>query len=113
MPNNQVVSLNYANVLQEADKLDEAEQLLKDFLIVSADNFIAYDLLTTVYRKQDDRGNMHATQAEVYALLGGYSRAVDELQTAYNFFDDNPLVQKRIRARILQLQNEENKLKRL
>jgi len=113
MPNNQVVSLNYANVLQEADKLDEAEQLLKDFLIVSAENFIAYDLLTTVYRKQDDRGNMHATQAEVYALLGGYSRAVDELQTAYNFFDDNPLVQKRIRARILQFQNEENKLKRL
>ncbi|QOL27330.1 M48 family metallopeptidase [Thalassotalea sp. LPB0316] len=113
MPNNQVVSLNYANVLQEAGKLDKAEQLLKDFLIVSPENYIGYDLLTGVYRKQNDKGNMHATQAEVYALLGGYSRAVDELQTAYNYFGDKPLVQKRIKARILQFQNEENKLKRL
>ncbi len=113
MPNNQVVSLNYANVLQEAGKLEQAEQLLKDFLIVSPENFIGYDLLTGIYRKQQDMGNMHATQAEVYALLGGYSRAVDELQTAYNYFGESPLVQKRIKARILQFQNEETKLKRL
>ena len=113
MPNNQVVSLNYANVLQEAERYDEAEEILRDFILTNPGNFISYDLLTTVYKKQNDLGNMHAYQAEVYALLGGYNRAVDELQTAYNFFDEQPLVQKRIKARILQFQNEENKLKRL
>ncbi len=56
---------------------------------------------------------MHVTQAEVIALLGGYSRAVDELQTAYTFADDKPLVKKRIKARILQFQAQEEKIKRL
>jgi len=38
---------------------------------------------------------------------------VDELHTSYNYVEDQPLLKKRIKARILQLQEEENKLKRL
>lgn len=113
MPNNQVVTLNYANVLTEANRYKKAESLLQDFLLVHKDNFIAYDLLTTIYQKQEKRAMMHATKAEVLALLGGYSKAVDELQTGYNFAKKKPLIKKRIRARILQLQQQEEKLKRL
>ena len=85
MPNNQVVTLNYANVLNEAGKYAQAESLLQTFLVLSPKNFIANDLLTEVYRKQDKKALMHATKAEVFALLGAYPKAVDELQTAYNF----------------------------
>ena len=113
MPNNQVVSLNYANALFKAKKYDESAQLLQDFLIVSPGNFIAYDLLTSLYREQGNMGLMHTNKAEILALLGGYSKAVDELQTSYNFFEEKPLQQKRIKARILQFQEQENRLKRL
>lgn len=113
MPNNQVVTLNYANVLHEAGEHEKALILLQDFLLVKPGTFIAYDLLTNIYRKQEEKALMHVAQAEVIALLGGYSRAVDELQTAYTFADGKPLVKKRIKARILQFQAQEEKIKRL
>jgi len=113
MPNNQVVALNYANALLEAKKYSQAEVLLQDFLLVKPDNFMAYDILTTVYRKQKKSALMHASQGEVFALLGAYARAIDELQTGYNFASKQPLIEKRIKARILQFQDQEGKLKKL
>jgi len=113
MPNNQVVTLNYANVLMEAGQLNKAEQLLNDFLLIQNNNFIAYDLLTTVYTKQKKLSSMHTNKAEVYALLGAYPRAIDELQTAINLSGDEILTKKRIKARILQFQEKEDKLKKL
>ena len=113
MPNNQVITLNYANVLHEAGKHEEAQLLLQDFLLVRPGNMIAYDLLTNIYRKQDKKSQMHFAKAEVIALHGGFSQAVDELQTAYSVAGDQPLLKKRIKARILQLQAQEEKIKRL
>jgi predicted Zn-dependent protease len=113
MPNNAVITLNYANTLLSAKKYQASAHLLQDFLIVHPSNFIAYDILTSVYKAQENLGLMHITQAEVFALLGAYSKAVDELHTSYNYVEDQPLLKKRIKARILQLQEEENKLKRL
>jgi beta-barrel assembly-enhancing protease len=113
MPNNQVVALNYANVLQEAKQYDSATVILQDFLLLQPNNLLAHDLLTTVYEKNGNKTLMHASKAEVMALLGNYPKAVDELQTAINFTDDQPLVKKRFKARIIQLQEQENKLKRL
>ncbi len=113
MPNNQVVSLNYANALLSVKEYDLAAQILQDFLSVNPGNFIAYDILTTLYRTQEKTGLMHMSKAEVYALLGAYPKAVDELQTSYAFLDEQPLMQKRVKARILQLQEQENRLKRL
>jgi len=113
MPNNQVISLNYGNALLNAGKYKQATTVLQDFLLVNPDNFIAYDILTSVYRKQDNRGLMHTAKAEVLALLGAYNKAVDELQTSYSLVEDQPLLQKRIKARILQFQEQENKMKRL
>lgn len=113
MPNNQVISLNYGNALLSAGNYEQAETVLQDFLLVNAGNFIAYDILTSVYQKQDKIGLMHTAKAEVLALLGAYRKAVDELQTSYNLVEDQPLLQKRIKARILQFQEQENKLKRL
>ncbi len=113
MPNNQVVSLNYANALLSVKKYELAAQILHDFLLVNPGNFIAHDLLTTLYRTEGKVGLMHMNKAEVYALLGAYPKAVDELQTSYNFLEGQPLMQKRVKARILQFQDQENRLKRL
>ena len=113
MPNNQVVSLNYANALLSVKDYDLAAEILHDFLLVNPGNFIAYDILTTLYRSQGKLGLMHMNKAEVLALLGGYSKAVDELQTSYTLLEAQPLLQKRVKARILQFQEQENRLKRL
>jgi len=113
MPNNQVISLNYGNALLSNKQYDKSAQILQDFLLVNPGNFIAYDILTSLYRQQGKMGLMHVYKAEVLALLGAYSKAVDELQTSYAFVDDQPLLQKRIKARILQFQEQENRLKRL
>lgn len=113
MPNNKVVTLNYANALYEAESYELAATVLQDFIILNPQYLLAHDLLTNIYRKQGKMAQMHITQAEVYALLGGYKRAVDELQTGYNFADEQPLMKKRIKARILQFQEQEEKLKRL
>ena len=113
MPNNQVVSLNYANALLSVKNYDLAAEILQDFLLVNPGNFIAYDILTTLYRSQGKLGLMHMNKAEVLALLGGYSKAVDELQTSYTLLEAQPLLQKRVKARILQFQEQENRLKRL
>jgi predicted Zn-dependent protease len=113
MPNNQVVSLNYANALLSVKNYDLATQILQDFLLVNPGNFIAYDILTTLYRAQGKKGLMHMSKAEVLALLGAYSKAVDELQTSYTFLEEQPLMQKRVKARVLQFQEQESRLKRL
>ena len=113
MPNNQIVTLNYANVLQEANELTKASELLQDFLTMNPENFIAYDLLSTIYRKQSNPSLMHASKAEIYALLGAYQKAIDELQSAIKFSEDRPLFKKRLKARILQFTSQEEKLKRL
>ena len=113
MPYNQVVTLNYANVLQSAKYYEKASDLLQDFLVTQPDNFIAYDLLTDIYRKQNKMALMHSSKAEILALMGAYNRAIDELHTGYNFADDTPLIRQRIKARISQFQALENKQKNL
>lgn len=112
-PNNQVVSLNYANALLSDKQFVQAEQVLQDFLLVNKESFIAYDLLIKLYRTQKKTGLMHMNKAEIYALLGAYNKAVDELQTSYAFFDEQPIMKKRIKARVLQFQEQEKRLKRL
>ncbi len=113
MPKNQVVALNYANALKAAKQYPQAEQILQDFLLIDKSNYLANELLSEIYKVQKNMAMMHATNAEILALLGAYPRAIDELQTSYNYADDQPLVKKRIKARILQLQEQEDKLKRL
>ncbi len=113
MPNNQVISLNYGNALIKAKEYDLSVQVLQDFLLINPGNFIAYDLLSTIYRLQGKVGLMHMNNAEILALLGAYSKAIDELQTSYGFLEEEPLMQKRVKARVLQLQEQESRLKSL
>ncbi len=112
-PRNTVLALNYANALIQAGQHSTATQVLKDYLLVNPEYELAYQLLAEAYREGKQFGDMHQAKAEVFALYGAYSRAVDELQYAYNFAGDDHLVKQRIRARIKQLRDQEDRLKRL
>ena len=112
-PRNAVLALNQANAMIAAERYDDAVAVLKDFLLVNNDYQVAYQMLTDAYKQAKQYLDMHQSKAEVYALYGAYPRAVDELQFAYNFAGDNHLVKQRIRARIKQLREEEDRLKRL
>ena len=112
-PRNQVLALNQANALISAQKYDDAISLLKDFLLVRKDYQIAHQLMSEAYQKSKKFSQMHQSKAEVYALYGAYNRAVDELQYAYNFADDDHLEKQRIRARIKQFRDQEERLERL
>lgn len=112
-PRNQVLALNQANAYISAQKYDEAISLLKDFLLVKKDYQIAHQLMSEAYQKAKRFSQMHQSKAEVYALYGAYNRAVDELQYAYNFAGDDHLEKQRIRARIKQFRDQEERLQRL
>ena len=112
-PRNQVLALNQANAYISAQNYDEAISLLKDFLLVNKDYQIAHQLMSEAYQKSKRFSQMHQSKAEVYALYGAYNRAVDELQYAYNFAGDDHLIKQRIRARIKQFRDQEERLERL
>ena len=112
-PRNQVLALNQANAYISANKYEEAVSLLKDFLLVKKDYQLAHPLMSEAYQKSKRFSQMHQSKAEVYALYGAYNRAVDELQYAYNFAGDDHLEKQRIRARIKQFRDQEERLQRL
>ncbi|MCW8092420.1 M48 family metalloprotease [Alteromonas sp. ASW11-130] len=112
-PRNQVLALNQANVMIESGQYQSAIAILKDFLLVNNQYQLPYQLLTEAYKKSRQLKDMHQAKAETLALYGAYSHAVDELQHAYNFADNNHLEKQKIRARIKQLREEEERLIRL
>jgi predicted Zn-dependent protease len=112
-PRNAVVTLNLANAAIEAEKYDTATSVLRDFLLVHPDHFLSHQLLADAYGSTSQYLEMHQTNAEMYALAASFPRAIDELQHAYNFTEDNHLEKQRIRARIQQLRDEQARLERL
>ena len=112
-PRNQVLALNQANAMIAAGDNDDAIIILKDFLLVHPDYEIAYQLLTEAYKNEKDFQGMHQSKAELMVLNGAYKPAIDELQFAYNFTADKHLAKQRIRARIKQLREQQERLERL
>jgi predicted Zn-dependent protease len=112
-PYNQVLTLNLANTLIEKNNFEPAISLLKDFLLINPENTLAYELLSTAYRKDLQKLEMHQAKAEIYALVAAYPRAIDELHNAYNFADERKIEKQRIRARIEQLRNAQERLQSL
>ncbi len=112
-PRNKVLALNYANAMVYAERYDEAISLLKDYLLVDKEYHLAYQLISDAYQKANMYSQMHQSKAEVLALYGAYTLAVDELQFAYNFSKDSYLEKQRIRARIEQFRAQEERLARL
>lgn len=112
-PRNQVLVLNLANALIKDKQYARSIILLKDFLLLNPNSMLAYELLEDAYRGNQQPLEMHQIKAEVYAQVAAYPRAIDELQSAYNFADTKQLEKQRIRARIEQFRDAQEKLRSL
>ncbi|MEI5638918.1 MULTISPECIES: M48 family metalloprotease [unclassified Pseudoalteromonas] len=102
-PNNQVITLNYANAALEAKQFEKAEQLLKIFLLEKPDHLLARDLLTQAYKAQQNKSAYHESKASVYAQYGAFSKAADEVQRALNHIENDEEIKKsRLKALLSQ-----------
>lgn len=112
-PRNRVVSLNLANAAIENKDYSEAVEVLKDYLLVNPEHLLSYQLLSSAYQRSNKMLEMHQTNAEIFALLAAYPKAIDELHTAYNFAGDSNIEKQRIRARIDQFRVAQERLRNL
>lgn len=112
-PHNQVLTINLANACIEKGLYNEAIEQLKDYLLINPEHMLAQELLTDAYEKNKNMLEMHQSSAEVLALAGAYPNAIDELHTAYNYAAERKLEKQRIRARIDQFREAQERLKAL
>lgn len=109
MPNEQTVTLNYANAAIKADQQKLAIQLLREYLVRNSDSTLAYSLMIDAHRGLGNTSGMHEANAELMALYGQFDRAIDHLHNAHKH-SDNRLAQRRIQARIEQLMAKKNEI---
>ncbi|ATC94209.1 M48 family metalloprotease [Pseudoalteromonas tunicata] len=113
-PNNQVITLNLANAAMSAKQLDEAESLLKNFLLEKPNHSLAKQLLADCYKRQEKKAAYHETLASIMASNGGYQQASDEIQKALNFVESNEdIKQQRLKALLKQYRQMQKDLARL
>jgi predicted Zn-dependent protease len=113
-PNNQVVTLNYANAALKAGSHRLAVHLLRNLLYVKNDNILAYDLLSDAYKLMEDFPKYYETRADLYYQLANYPKAIDELNEALNHIGDSSrLENRRVEAKKQQMQAEFDRLQRM
>lgn len=110
-PRNSVVVLNLANAYLADGQQEKAIELIRDYLLLHPQDQLAYQILSDAYKAEKSFMGMHQSKAELLALYGAYPNAIDELQHAYNYTGDDHLEKQRIRARIQQFRDEQEKLK--
>lgn len=82
MPDNQVIALNYANVLLKQKKADKAIEVLKQYRLTAPDDMTAVGLLEDAYSEAGLIGHQYATKADLMALMGRYEQAIAMLERA-------------------------------
>lgn len=113
-PNNQVVTLNYANAAIKANSYPLAIHLLRNLLYHKDDNIIAYDLLAEAYKRQGEMARFHEARADLFYQLANYPKAIDELNEALNFLTSEArLENRRLEAKKRQWQAEFDRLQRM
>lgn len=113
-PNNQVVTLNYANAALKSDGHHLAIHLLKSLLFYKNDNILAYDLLADAYKALGDFAKFYEANADLAYQLANYPKAIDDLNEALNHLKaEQKLENRRLEAKKRQLQAEFNRLQRM
>lgn len=113
-PNNQVVTLNYANAALKAGQPKLAIKLLRDMLYYKDDSILAYDLLAEAYKATEEMPRFYEARADLYYQRANYPKAIDELNEALNYLKpEEKLENRRIEAKKKQLQAEFSRLQRM
>ncbi len=113
-PNNQVVTLNYANAAIKAGSYRLAIHLLRNLLYYKNDNILAYDLLSDAYKRLEDYPKYYEARADLYYQMANYPKAIDDLNEALNHIGEKSrLENRRVEAKKQQLQAEFDRLKQM
>ncbi|WNO60799.1 M48 family metalloprotease [Rheinheimera sp. MMS21-TC3] len=113
-PNNQVVTLNYANAALSAKAYRLAIHLLKSLLFYKEDNILAYSMLADAYEAMEDLPRFYEAQADLSYQLANYPKAIDNIDEAINYLQpEEKLEARRLEAKKKQLQAEFSRLQRM
>ncbi|MEH8020645.1 M48 family metalloprotease [Rheinheimera metallidurans] len=113
-PNNQVVTLNYANVALVSGAHRLAIHLLKSLLFYKSDNVLAYGLLADAYKAAGDMAKFYEARADLNYQYANYPRAIDDINEALNHLKtEEKLENRRLEAKKRQLQTEFDRLRRM
>ncbi|MBW8192199.1 M48 family metalloprotease [Neiella marina] len=112
MPNNQVITLNYANILIQQNKTNEAVDILNRFRVKNPENMVALNLLSDAYQKQGNTAMHYSAMADRLALMLQYDQAITMLERALRATpDDNNIEIVKLEAKVRQFRNELARLK--
>jgi predicted Zn-dependent protease len=113
-PNNQVITLNYANAAMQGKSYRLALHLLRNLLYYKNDNFLAYEMLVDTYKGLNDMARFYEARADLYYHLANYPKAIEDINVALNQLkSDEQLESRRLEAKKKQLQTEYSRLKKL
>ncbi len=113
-PNNQVITLNYANAALAAEQFDLAERLLKYFLLDKPNHALGMDLMAAAYKSQKNLAAYHEIRAGIYAQHGAYQNSSDEVQKALNQIAENDDIKRqRLQALLKQYRQMQKEIARL
>lgn len=114
MPDNQVIAINYGNILMKTDHTEQAIKVLRDFSYSHQDNTLVLSMLEDAYGKTGNLARQYTIRAERLALAGGFDRAIQQLMVARRYLHKGDEVQEsRIDARIHQYQQIKARLQAL
>ncbi|GLO60206.1 putative beta-barrel assembly-enhancing protease [Vibrio sp. MACH09] len=102
-PNNPVLTINYANALIEAEQFKQAASLLQRYTHEHANDINGWQLLADAYGKQGKSAENLAAKGEIFALRGGWNKALQNFTQASQLVELGSLEQARYDARIDQL----------
>nr|WP_228497408.1 M48 family metalloprotease [Shewanella intestini] len=102
MPTSTVININLAHIYIEANQPQKAIPLLETVIFLDKNNMLPYQLMIDAYQKQGNKALSHYSRAEVMALAANYKGAIDQLNYAHRYTENNSLQTARINARIRQ-----------
>jgi predicted Zn-dependent protease len=113
-PNNQVITLNYANAALAAKSERLALHLLKNLLYFKPDTYLAYEMLIDAYKSMNDMAKYFEARADLYYQLAIYPKAIDDINESLNrLAATDKLESRRLEAKKKQWQAEFTRLKQL
>ncbi|MBU1438997.1 MAG: M48 family metalloprotease [Gammaproteobacteria bacterium] len=113
-PNNQVITLNYANAAMQGKSHRLALHLLRNLLYYKNDNFLAYEMLVDAYKALNEMAHYYEARADLYYQLANYPKAIEDINVALNQLSAEELLEgRRLEAKKKQLQTEFSRLKKL
>lgn len=106
-PKNRVITINLAHTYLKAKQPKKAIPLLENLTITNKNDILTYSILMIAYQQTSQEAKHHVAHANVLALKGEYTQAIQQLKKADYFIRDNENEHAIIKEKIRQLQKKQ------